>query len=78
MLRSSSVAITDFMKGTTVRPGAQIKRGYIAVDFSELSSVTDGKMVGTVAGLRVVRKASLNNGQIQFYGPDGVLIAQNF
>jgi hypothetical protein len=78
MLRSSTVAIADFMKGTSVRPGAQIKRGYIMCDFDELSTKPDGVMVGTVHGLRVKRKASLGNGQIQFYAANGSLIAQNF
>jgi hypothetical protein len=78
MQRSSTVAITDFMKGTSVRPRAQIKRGYIMCDFAELSGKTDGATVGTVHGLRVKRKASLSNGQIQFYADNGSLIAQNF
>jgi len=47
-------------------------------DFAELSGKTDGAKVGTVHGLWVKRKASLSNGQIQFYDDGGNLIAQNF
>jgi hypothetical protein len=78
MLRSSSVTIEDFIR-KTVRPTVpHVLRGKIYCDFAELSTKTDGDRVGTISGLDVRRKASLDDGQVQYYDDAGNLIAQNF
>ncbi len=79
MLRSTDVLIRDFMRGPSVKGTLkQIKRGTIYVDAAELSTKIDGEVVGSIFGMKVRRKASLGDGQIEYRDPSGILLAQNF
>ncbi len=79
MLRATDVLVRNFMRGPTVKGTLkQIKRGVIYVDSSELSGKADGAVVGSAFGMKIKRKASLGNGQIEFRDPSGSLLAKNF
>jgi hypothetical protein len=78
MQRSNMTIIDTFIRKTTRPTLANVKRGKIYCDFAELSGKADGTRVGTIFGLDVRRKASLNDGEIQYYDDNNNLIAQNF
>lgn len=74
MLRVTTVAIIDWLR-KTVRPTvAGMKRGYIEIDAADLSAVVDGTHVGTVMGLKINRKAALDDDHKDYYDSDGNLI----
>ena len=78
MLRSNMEIIDTFIRKTTRPSLAHILRGKIQCDFAELSGKADGIRVGTIFGLDIRRKASLSDGQVQYFDDNGNLIAQNF
>jgi len=76
--RAAHVALIDWLRGT-VRPNvAEMKRGYIEVDSACISGITDGLLVGSALGLRLVREADLGNDEYTYKDPAGSTIYQNW
>jgi len=78
MLRTDMNTVDSFMRGSTVNALASKLRGNIQFDSADLdANVADGKLIGAVRSLRVYRKASLDNGIVQYYDAAGNLLATN-